>query len=464
MQALSNSKWISADKANGYIMVANRTSPGFWEQFDRKDLGSGNIALICKSDYKYASLTATNSEVLALGDTIGVTETFKQISNSDGSTSFLASNGKYVSVKASDSHLYATATTIGTTEKFNFIQFKPTPTPVYPSDGSLSYHKPVTASNFQSGNMPWCANDGNTTTTRWCASNDKYPEWWKVDLQSIANITRVDINWYNSTTTPRSYYYKIEVSNDDLNYTLKVDKTSNTTQGNTSDSFTASARYVRITSTGQSAAGQIYASAYEFKVFGSGGPTPPPVTPTVTPTSVPPTVTPTKLPPTVTPTSILPTATPTGVPPTATPTSLPSTPTPTSGAFALLSQAKIATASVYQGTHPPEHGNDGNLTTRWSATSTSYPQWWKVDLGASHSLARVDINWYSSSGRAYKYKIETSQDNSIFSTVFDNTNNTTFGDTSNIIAATGRYVRISVTGCSSGAAYASFYECKVYGY
>ena len=236
---------------------------------------------------------------------------------------------------------------------------------------------------------------------------------------------------------------------------LSIDKQANTTMGITTDRTNASSacagRYVKLTVTGASAG---WASLNEMKIYGvpvelssvTPTPTPTPTTVTPTPTQKPGTPTPTQKPATPTPTPIT-----------------TSTPTPTPGAATLLSQGKTASASAAQGSNPASAGNDGNTSTRWSATSTSYPQWWKVDLGASKSLTKVDIAWYSSSGRAYKYKIEVSTDDVTYTTKVDKTANTTNGDTSDSFAATGRYARITVTGCSSGAAYASFYECKVYG-
>ena len=138
------------------------------------------------------------------------------------------------------------------------------------------------------------------------------------------------------------------------------------------------------------------------------------------------------------------------------------TPTPPSGA-GLLSQGKTASASSSQTGNGAANGNDGNTATRWAASASTYPQWWNVDLGASKNLTKVDISWYSSSSRSYKYKIEVSSDNTTFTTKVDKTGNTATGDTSDSFTATGRYVRITVTGCSSGSAYASASEFKVYG-
>jgi len=108
----------------------------------------------------------------------------------------------------------------------------------------------------------------------------------------------------------------------------------------------------------------------------------------------------------------------------------------------------------------PANGNDGLLTTRWAAANNTYPQWWQVDLGTSHSLSQVVINWYNSSSRAYQYQIETSNDNVTFTTVVDQTARTSTGDSTDNFSATGRYVRITVTGVIGGG-WASFWESQV---
>jgi hypothetical protein len=172
-----------------------------------------------------------------------------------------------------------------------------------------------------------------------------------------------------------------------------------------------------------------YIKTLYFK-FGSSGPTPTPG-PTATPA---------------------PTSTPG---PTATPTP---TPDPTK---VLLSQGQPATASTVQAGNEISYANDGNSSTRWCAADATYPQWWRVDLGGSKNLSKVDIAWNYGATRSYKYKIEVSADDSVYTTVVDKTGNTTNGDTSDSFTAAGRYVRITVTGSSAG--WASFYECKVYG-
>ncbi|MGH8045884.1 MAG: glycosyl hydrolase, partial [Chthoniobacterales bacterium] len=128
-----------------------------------------------------------------------------------------------------------------------------------------------------------------------------------------------------------------------------------------------------------------------------------------------------------------------------------------------LALTQPATASSVQAGSLVASGNDSSTTTRWTASGTSYPQWWRVDLGASKTLTRVDIMWYSSASRAYKYKLETSPDDATYTMVFDNTGNTTFGNTSNPITATAQYVRVTVTGSSNGG-FASFFDLKVFGH
>jgi beta-galactosidase len=129
----------------------------------------------------------------------------------------------------------------------------------------------------------------------------------------------------------------------------------------------------------------------------------------------------------------------------------------------LVSQGKPVTASGFQAGNDPSHGNDGSLTTRWAAFDATYPQWWRVDLGSVQPVTNAVINWYNSSTRAYKYRIEASNDDTNYTVLVNNTGNTTFGDTTNTLSATTRYVRITVTGTTASGGFASFYECKIYG-
>jgi fibronectin type 3 domain-containing protein len=135
----------------------------------------------------------------------------------------------------------------------------------------LSEGKPVTASSFQTGNNPENANDGDILSTRWTAADSTYPQWWRADLGSVQPIGKAVIYWYNSTA--RAYQYRIEISDDDVNYAVLVDATGNTIQGTTTDTFSATARYVRITVTGVNPVGG-WAAFLECQIFGREIPIP----------------------------------------------------------------------------------------------------------------------------------------------------------------------------------------------
>jgi len=137
-------------------------------------------------------------------------------------------------------------------------------TPAANATGLISQFRPVTASSSLGGHLPENAVDGNTTVTRWTANGGGYPQWWRVDLGSIYNISNIITYWYPGW----SFQYRIETSTNDVNYTTAVDATANTVVGTTTNTFPATARYVRITSTGISPSGG-WASFYDCQIFGS---------------------------------------------------------------------------------------------------------------------------------------------------------------------------------------------------
>ncbi|MDQ0656299.1 discoidin domain-containing protein [Paenibacillus sp. W2I17] len=113
----------------------------------------------------------------------------------------------------------------------------------------------------------------------------------------------------------------------------------------------------------------------------------------------------------------------------------------------LLSQGKPATAQTATGTNPASYANDGNYQTEWVGTGSSWPHWWKVDLGSVQQLNNVQISWWMQKGSEgyYKYKIETSTDNVNWTVALDRTNNTSYGFTSDTLSSTAaRYVRINM--------------------
>lgn len=136
----------------------------------------------------------------------------------------------------------------------------------------------------------------------------------------------------------------------------------------------------------------------------------------------------------------------------------------------LLSEGKPALASSSQSpSNDASAANDGDLSSRWIASSSGYPQSWRVDLGAAHTLRGAVIRWYAASARFYKYKIELSNDDINYVTAVDKTNNIQTGDSYDTLPSTAeyRYLRVTVTGSGAGTgssnSLASFYECQVFG-
>ncbi|GII22530.1 LamG-like jellyroll fold domain-containing protein [Planosporangium mesophilum] len=119
--ANANSKYVTADGAGDYPLIANRTTSGPWEQFDEVDTGDGYIALRAHANGKYVTADNAGTQPLIANRTaIGAWEKFKIINNSDGSISLLANaNGQYVTAESGGgSPLIANRTTIGPWEKF----------------------------------------------------------------------------------------------------------------------------------------------------------------------------------------------------------------------------------------------------------------------------------------------------------------------------------------------------------
>ncbi len=123
-----------------------------------------------------------------------------------------------------------------------------------------------------------------------------------------------------------------------------------------------------------------------------------------------------------------------------------------------------ATGSSFQAGNGYAGADDGNTSTRWAAANGNDPQYWEVDLGASKTLSRVDINWYTNASRYTQYNILTSTDGVTWTNQVDKSSNVTDGATSDTFPTTvpAHYVIVNTTNVSSG--FASAYEIQVYGH
>lgn len=126
----------------------------------------------------------------------------------------------------------------------------------------------------------------------------------------------------------------------------------------------------------------------------------------------------------------------------------------------LVSVAKPTTASSIEATgFEPRLAVDANTGTRWASAEGIDPQWMRIDLGSSHRISRVKLNWEVAYGKTYR--IQTSADGSTWTDVYS----TTAGDGAIddlAVTGTGRYVRMY--GTQRGTPYGySLWEFEVYG-
>ena len=114
------------------------------------------------------------------------------------------------------------------------------------------------------------ANDGNYKS-QWSVDT-AWPYSWEVDLGHSYNINQVQISWFIRIGSEPYYNYIIEGSEDGVNYTTLVDKTSGYTDyGFTVDNCMGKARYVKVTVTGakpRSGENNYPSTFYEIKVLG----------------------------------------------------------------------------------------------------------------------------------------------------------------------------------------------------
>jgi hypothetical protein len=106
---------------------------------------------------------------------------------------------------------------------------------------------------------------------------------------------------------------------------------------------------------------------------------------------------------------------------------------------------------------PAKNATDGNLNTRWSS-QFSDPQWLEVDLGSTQSICQVVLTWETAYGKAFQ--IQTSNDNSTWTSIFSTTTGTGGTQTLNI-SGSGRYIRMFGTARGTQYGY-SLWEFQVF--
>jgi hypothetical protein len=265
---------------------------------------------------------------------------------------------------------------------------------------NIAQGKPTTASSAESTAFPASnATDGDVTT-RWSSAFSD-PQWLQVDLGQSFNITHATLTWEAAAASA----YQIQTSNDAANWTT-IATNNNSPADIQSLALTGSGRYIRVNATGRASA--FGDSLYEFAVYGTPG---------------------------------------TGGGGGGT------------GAAVLLSQGKTATASSTENaSFPAPSAVDGNLGTRWSSAFAD-PQWLQVDLGATHTISQVVLNWEAAYATAFQ--IQTSTNGTTWTTIFSTTTGTG-GIQTLPVTGSGRFVRMNGTARSTQFGY-SLWEFQVFG-
>ncbi|MFJ5608077.1 discoidin domain-containing protein [Streptomyces sp. NPDC093221] len=266
---------------------------------------------------------------------------------------------------------------------------------------NIAKGKPTTASSTESAQFPASnATDGDVTT-RW-SSGFSDPQWVQVDLGQSYNLTHASLVWEAAAASA----YQLQTSANGTTWTT-VYSNNNSPADIQDTALSATARYVRVYATARTS--QYGDSLYELALYGtptSGGGDP----------------------------------------------GGPGTPT-------LLSQGKTATASSSEnGSFTAASAVDGDPGTRWSSTFSD-PQWLQVDLGASHTVSQVKLNWEAAYATAYR--IQTSANGTTWTDVYSTTTGTGGNQTLNV-TGTGRYVRMYGTARATQYGY-SLWEFQVLG-
>jgi len=131
---------------------------------------------------------------------------------------------------------------------------------------------------------------------------------------------------------------------------------------------------------------------------------------------------------------------------------------PASGGTNLALNKPATASSQENSSFPASNAVDGNTGTRWSS-GFSDPQWIYVDLGATHTISKVVLNWEAAYGKAYQ--IQTSNDKTNWTTIYSTTSSTGGVQTLNV-SGSGRYVRMYGTQRATQYGY-SLWEFQVYG-
>ena len=346
-----------------------------------------------------------------------------------------------------------------TTYTFSSVAANHTISVTFSAMPNIALNKPASGQSYVTGNGPSLANDANgTNDSFWSAT--PYPQWWKVDLQGVYNISGIVIrNYYDGT---RYYHYTIEASTDDVTYTQIAAKSDNDLATDAGDPYSLSttARYLRVNVTYDSDNEGVHIS--DFKVYGTINTNYHLITSSVgTGGSINPAVGTVlhganqtfNIIPNVgyQITDVLVDGGSVGAVSSYTFTNVTAAHTISATFSALtsiaLNKPTTCQSYSYEGVGSSMANDaDGSNDSYWAADS--YPQWWVVDLEDVYDLSGVVVRNYVDGDRYYQYTIESSIDGQTYTQVAAKANTnvaTDAGDSYPLSSTSARYLRVNIT-------------------
>lgn len=286
---------------------------------------------------------------------------------------------------------------------------------------ALTFSATATASSVETVGFEAAKAIDNSNTTRWSSAFSD-PQWLVIDMQVQKSVSAVTILW--EAAFGRNY--QIQLSNDNVNWTTIRTVTNGDGGTDALTGLSGTGRFLRMLGTARGT--QFGYSIFELQITatnppvdagaggsggaGSGGAG--------------------------------------GAGGTA-----------GSGGSSLLNlSTAVATASSVEtaGFEAPK-AIDGSMTTRWSSLFSD-PQWIVIDLGSTKNITRVTLFWESAFGK--NYLLQTSPDNSTWTTILTVTNGNGATDDLTGLSGTGQFLRIFGTARGTQWGY-SLFEIQIYG-
>lgn len=265
---------------------------------------------------------------------------------------------------------------------------------------NLAYGKAVTVSSTESSAYPGSYAVDANGNTRWSSAYADNQNFI-VDLGANYTISQVKLAWEAAYASQ----YQIQTSTNNSTWTTVYSNYSST-GGTQTISFTATtARYVKVYCIKR---GTSYGfSLWEVEVYGSGS----------------------------------------------------SNGGGSTGSTNLAYQRPVTVTSTESSSYPGSYAVDANGNTRWSSAYADN-QSIIVDLGANYTVSSVRLAWEAAYAR--QFQIQTSTNNSTWTTVYSNYNSTGGSQTINFTATTARYVKVYCIQRATSYGF-SLYEFEVYG-